>query len=63
MVMLIYNVLVTIYLGYMRFGAGSVGRFLLPALAVHAVLATLFIAVCFQLLNTLNDVKKSSYGH
>ena len=61
--MLIYNVSVATYLGYMRFGAESVGRLLLPALAVHAVLAILFIAIWFQHLSTLNDVRKSSYGH
>ena len=41
--MLIYNLLVTAYLGYLRFGSQSVGKFLLPALVVHAVLAILFI--------------------
>ncbi len=47
-VMLIYNVLVAAYLGYLRFGAESVGRLLLPPLAVHAVLAVLFIGVWFK---------------
>jgi len=62
MVMLIFNVLVAIYLGYICFGAESVGKLLLSALAVHAVLAILFIAVWFQHLSTLNNVRKSSYG-
>jgi hypothetical protein len=42
-VMLIYNLLVTAYLGYLRFSSQSVGKLLLPALAVHAVLAILFV--------------------
>ena len=41
--MLIYNLLATAYLGYLRFSSQSVGKLLLPALAVHAVLAILFI--------------------
>src|SRR5690348_14497454 len=41
--MLIYNLLTTAYLGYLRFGSQSVGKLLLPALAVHAVLAILFV--------------------
>jgi hypothetical protein len=61
--MLIYNVLVATYLGYLRFGAESVGRLLLPAIAIHTVLAILFIGVWFKDLSTLNDVRKSSYGH
>jgi len=36
---------------------------LLPAIAVHNVLAILFIGVWFKKLSTLNDVRKSSYGH
>jgi hypothetical protein len=46
--MLIYNLLATAYLGYLRFASGSVGKLLLPALAVHAVLTVLFIAVLFK---------------
>jgi hypothetical protein len=46
--MLIYNVLATVYLGYLRFGTGSAGKLLLPAVAVHAVLAILFIGVAFK---------------
>ena len=46
--MLIYNLLVTAYLGYLRFGSQSVGKLLLPALAVHAVLAILFVGACFK---------------
>ena len=42
-VMLIYNLLTTIYLGYLRFGSESVGKLLLPAIAIHAVLAILFV--------------------
>ena len=61
--MLIYNVLAVIYLGYLRFGAESVGRLLLPAIGIHSVLAILFIGVCFKHLSTMNDVRKSSYGH
>ncbi len=43
--MLIYNLLVTAYLGYLRFSSQSVGKLLLPALAAHAVLAILFVGV------------------
>ncbi|PYL43884.1 MAG: hypothetical protein DMF42_02675 [Verrucomicrobia bacterium] len=50
--MLIYNVLATVYLGYLRFGSESVGKLLLPAFAVHAALATLFIGVWFKHLST-----------
>jgi hypothetical protein len=46
--MLIYNLLATVYLGYLRFSNESVGRLLLPAIAVHAVLAILFIGVAFK---------------
>jgi uncharacterized protein YjeT (DUF2065 family) len=46
--MLIYNLLVTIYLAYLRFGNESVGTLLLPAFAVHVVLAILFIGVWFE---------------
>ena len=62
-VMLIYNVLAATYLGYRRFGAESVGRLLLPAIAVHTVLAILFIGVWFKKLGTLNDERKSSDGY
>ena len=41
--MLIYNLLATAYLGYLRFSSQSVGKLLLPALAAHAVLAILFV--------------------
>ena len=41
--MLIYNLLATAYLGYLRFSSQSVEKLLLPALAVHAVLAILFV--------------------
>ena len=41
--MLIYNLLATAYLGYLRFSSQSVGKLLLPVLAVHAVLAILFV--------------------
>jgi hypothetical protein len=61
--MLSYNVLVTTYLGYLCLGAESVGRLLLPAIAVHTVLAILFIGVWFKKLGTLNDERKSSYGY
>ena len=46
--MLIYNLLATAGLGYLRFGSQSVGKLLLPALAVHAVLAILFVGACFK---------------
>jgi hypothetical protein len=46
--MLIYNLLATAYLGYLRFGSESVGKLLLPAIAVHAVLAILFGGVSFK---------------
>ncbi len=61
--MLIYNLLVTVYLGYLRFGSGSVGKLLLPALAVHAVLAILFIAGLVQASNHVKDLRKSSDEH
>ena len=41
--MLIYNLLATAYLGYLRFSSQSVGKLLLLALAVHAVLTILFL--------------------
>ena len=43
--MLVYNLLATAYLGYLRFSSQSVGKLLLPALAVHAALAILFVGV------------------
>jgi len=46
--MLIYNLLATAYLGYLRFGSESVGKLLLPAIAVHAALAILFGGVSFK---------------
>ena len=61
--MLIYNVLAASYLGYLRSGAESVGRLLLPSIGVHTVLAILFIGVCFKHPSTMNDLRKSSYGH
>ena len=60
--MLIYNVLAVSYLGYLRFGAESVERLLLPAIGIHSVLAILFIGVCFEHLSTMNHVRKSSIG-
>ena len=45
---LIYNLLATAYLGYVRFGSESVGKLLLPAIAVHAALAILFGGVSFK---------------
>ena len=45
-VMLIYNLLATTGLGYLSFSSQSVGKLLLPALAVHAVLAILFVGAC-----------------
>jgi len=50
--MLIYNVLTTVYLGYLRFSSESVGVLLLPAIAVHAILAILFIGVWLKHLTT-----------
>jgi hypothetical protein len=47
-VMLIYNLVATAGLGYLRFSSQSVGKLLLPALAVHAVLAILFIGACLK---------------
>jgi len=41
--MLIYNLLATGGLGYLRFSSQSVGKLLPPALAIHAVLAILFV--------------------
>jgi len=41
--MLIYNLLATAGLGYLRFSSQSVGKLLLLALAVHAVLTILFL--------------------
>jgi hypothetical protein len=43
--MLIYNLFATAYLGYLRFSSQSIGKLLLPALAVHAVLTILFLGV------------------
>jgi hypothetical protein len=43
--MLIYNLLATAYLGYLRFSSQSIGKLLLPALAVHAILTILFLGV------------------
>jgi hypothetical protein len=43
--MLIYNVLATAYLGYLRFSSQSVGKLLVPALAVHGALAILLVGV------------------
>jgi hypothetical protein len=50
--MLVYNVLVIVYLGYLRFSSESVGILFLPAIAVHAVLAILFVGVWFKRLTT-----------
>jgi hypothetical protein len=50
--MVIYNVLATVFLGYLRFGSESVGLLWLPAIAVHAVLAILFIGVWWKHLTT-----------
>jgi hypothetical protein len=46
--MLIYSVLATVYLGYLGFGTESVGKLLLSAFAIHAVLAVLFIGVSLK---------------
>jgi hypothetical protein len=46
--MLIYNLLATAYLGYLYFGSESVGKLLLPAIAVHTALAILFGGVSFK---------------
>jgi hypothetical protein len=46
--MLIYNLLTTACLAYLRFGAGFVGKLLLPAIALHALLAILFIGAWFK---------------
>ena len=46
--MLIYNLLATAGLGYLRFSGQSVGRLLPPALAIHAVLTILFLGVWFK---------------
>jgi hypothetical protein len=40
--LLVYNLLVTVYLAYLLLGGELVGRLLLPAVALHAVLALLF---------------------
>ena len=50
--MLIYNVLTTVYLGYLRLSSDSVGILLLPVIAVHAFLAILFVEVWFKHLTT-----------
>ena len=47
-VMLIYNLVATAGLGYLRFSSQSAGKLLLPALVVHAVLAILFIGACLK---------------
>ena len=46
--MLIYNLVATVYLGYLRVASESVGKLLFPALAVHALLAIMFGAVSFR---------------
>jgi hypothetical protein len=38
-----YNLLAALYLGYLRISEGFVGRLLLPAIAVHALLAFLLL--------------------
>jgi hypothetical protein len=43
--MLIYNLLATVYLGYLRFGSETLGKLLASAFAVHAGLAILFIGL------------------
>jgi uncharacterized protein YjeT (DUF2065 family) len=50
--MLIYNLLAIVYLGYLRFSSESAGKLLRPAVAVHGVLAILFIRVWFKHLTT-----------
>jgi hypothetical protein len=60
--MLIYNVLVATYVGYLRFGAQSVGRLLVPAIAVHTVLAILFIGVWFKYPGAFNDMRNPVVG-
>jgi hypothetical protein len=50
--MLIYNVFTTVYLGYLCLSSESIGILLLPAIAVHAVLAILFIGVWLKHLTT-----------
>jgi hypothetical protein len=61
--MLIYDLLVTVCLGYLRFGSESVGKLLPLAFAVHAGLAILFIGALVQTFNHMKDVRKSSYEH
>jgi hypothetical protein len=61
--MLIYNLLATVYLGYLRFGSESVGKLLPSAFAVHAGLAILFIGALVQTFNHMKDVRKSSDEH
>lgn len=46
--MLAYNVLVTIYLGYLWVGSELFGILLLPAIAVHALLTLLLAGICFK---------------
>jgi hypothetical protein len=50
--MLIYNLLATAGLGYLRLDSQSVGKLLLPALAVHAVLAILFVGAWLKAHST-----------
>src|SRR5437762_1052640 len=50
--MLIYNLLATAYLGYLRFSSQSVEKLLLPALAVHAALAILFVGAWLKAHST-----------
>jgi uncharacterized protein YjeT (DUF2065 family) len=61
--MLIYNLLATVYLGYLCFGSESVGKLLPSAFAVHAGLAILFIGALVQTFNHMKDVRKSSDEH
>lgn len=45
--MLAYNLLAALYFAYLRLGGELVGRFLLPAIVLHAVLALLFARTWF----------------
>lgn len=67
--MLIYNLLATVYSGYLRFGSESVGKLLLPAVAGHAVLAILSSEFCssISLVKQANthgrDCQNPEYHH
>ncbi len=45
---LVYNLLVALYLGYLRIAGGFVGALLWPACALHAVIALLLAVLAYE---------------